>query len=377
MKTIGMHFDPQASFDLLERRVAAAKQQGAKSVLVLAGDGTRWDADLVDPWLRAQTLPVYGGVFPQVLMGTQHSANALVTVALTEAPEVAVVTGLDHPRFDLCAPLAPLRAMDAPVLLLVDGLAPYIARFMEAVFDELGGGAPLMGGGAGSLSFESRPCLFTPQGMLKNAALLLTLPGPLGVGVDHGWTALAGPFLVTQSQGNRVLSINYRPAAEVYRECVEPRVGCQLDPDNFFGHAKGHPFGMERSDGSLLVRDPIIMDGTTLVCVGEVPEQTALHVLCGTPENLIEAAARGTRMATQQLTTPCNTALVIDCISRVLFLGDRFVEELQGVQTALAAANPQASPPFGMLTLGEIANNGQQCLEFYNKTFVLGAFGDA
>jgi hypothetical protein len=30
-----------------------------------------------------------------------------------------------------------------------------------------------------------------------------------------------------------------------------------------------------------------------------------------------------------------------------------------------------------MLSLGEIANNGTHLLDFYNKTFVLGAYGHA
>ena len=54
----------------------------------------------------------------------------------------------------------------------------------------------------------------------------------------------------------------------------------------------------------------------------------------------------------------------MDCISRVLFLGERIVDELE-----TAAGDREL---YGALTLGEIADDGRNYLEFYNKTSVLG-----
>ncbi|HEY8905633.1 MAG TPA: FIST C-terminal domain-containing protein, partial [Rhodoferax sp.] len=54
----------------------------------------------------------------------------------------------------------------------------------------------------------------------------------------------------------------------------------------------------------------------------------------------------------------------IDCISRVLFLGPDFPKEMVAVNTG--------QPLIGALTLGEIANNGSDFLEFFNKTAVVG-----
>jgi len=377
MNILHVSFDEIATPLTLHQRLQEAREVGARSVLVLAGDGVEWPAATIDPWLQGLGVPVFGGVFPEVVHGTLHSPTGLVTVSLADVVPLVVVSGLDQTSTDYGAALAALPDETPSLLVLVDGLAPYIARFVESVFDQVGGGPFVVGGGAGSLSFQSRPCLFTPAGMRANAALVASLPQPLGIGVDHGWEPVDGPFLVTQSKGNRILQLNYRPAAEIYRQCVEPRVGEALTPENFFGHAKAYPFGMVRPDGSLLVRDPIVMDGGELVCVGEVPVQTAVHVLRGSDQNLIDAAARGAASAVRALGAPPAGGLLIDCISRVLFLGERFTEELAAVQDSLQGADATARPPFGALTLGEIANNGTHCLEFYNKTFVLGAFGHA
>ena len=59
--------------------------------------------------------------------------------------------------------------------------------------------------------------------------------------------------------------------------------------------------------------------------------------------------------------------MFIDCISRVLFLEKDFEKEL-------AAVYDPKYPLFGALTIGEIANNKHDYLEFYNKTSVVGSF---
>ena len=63
-------------------------------------------------------------------------------------------------------------------------------------------------------------------------------------------------------------------------------------------------------------------------------------------------------------------SLLIDCISRAIFLGPRFANELAAVRTALAAGGAPA--PVGALTLGEISCRGDGYLEFFNKTAVVG-----
>lgn len=372
-----LSFDPQGQPSALAARLQQAVEAGSRSVLVLAADGVPWPAELVTPMLQRQPVPVFGAVFPQVVHGITHSATGLVVVGLGQEAAVTVVSGLDDPRTDFGAALAdvPMPAPDASVLLLVDGLTRCIARFVEAVFDHIGGGPSFIGGGGGSLSFESRPCVFTPQGLLAAAGLVVVLRTPLAVGVRHGWQPIAGPFVVTATTGNTVQQLDYRPAAEVYQQVVGPYVQATLDADNFFSHAKAHPFGIARLDGSLLVRDPIVLQGASLVCVGEVPEQTAVHILRGDADRLIAAASEGTDVALQTLAAPPGGALLIDCISRVLYLGERFGEELAAVQARLNRDSDRALPLFGALTLGEIANNGSQCLEFYNKTLVVAAYG--
>jgi hypothetical protein len=110
----------------------------------------------------------------------------------------------------------------------------------------------------------------------------------------------------------------------------------------------------------------MLLNNEAMLCVGDVPEGAFIRVLTGTKASLIDAAARASQDAQhgfRHATATPDFACFIDCISRVLFLQGAIRQELANVQGAY--------PLFGALTLGEIANDGQDYLEFYNKTAVL------
>lgn len=54
-------------------------------------------------------------------------------------------------------------------------------------------------------------------------------------------------------------------------------------------------------------------------------------------------------------------------VSQGVFLEDDFTKELDGIKKQV-----DNETLFGALTLGEIANNGNEYINFYNKTCVVG-----
>lgn len=115
----------------------------------------------------------------------------------------------------------------------------------------------------------------------------------------------------------------------------------------------------------MVVRDPLMIVEKKLVCVGRVPQESFVHVLHGSPESLLRAARKARDLASTSFGEGAPaTMLFIDCISRVLFLGEDFGKELEMVSMP-------GVPMVGALTIGEIANSGRDFLEFYNKTSVV------
>ncbi|MBD5782163.1 FIST C-terminal domain-containing protein [Pelagicoccus sp. NFK12] len=361
---------PQVS-DLAASIEAVASQPEVRSLLVLACDENGYTAAALDPILKAQDLPLAGGIFPQIILGPTRMEKGHIVVGLRETLQVETIAGLSDLSEDF---EARLEALDVDfsdtrtVMVFVDGLSSRINTLVEELFAVFGLEANYIGGGAGSLSLEQRPCLFTNGGLVKDCAVLAFSNLQTGIGVSHGWQELEGPFEVTESDRNTLISLDWQPAFEVYRETVEAHAGNVFASKDFFKIANSYPFGISRLAAEKIVRDPISLGpNKEIVCIGEVPQQAFVHILKGDPASLIAAAKEALRRGRSgyEGRTDRRMVFLVDCISRYLFLGDEFDRELE------ALSIDEETPRFGVLSLGEIANNRKDYLEFYNKTAVV------
>ena len=347
-----------------------ADRPDVASILILGCDDNGWRPEEIDPILKTCAVPVFGGIFPKVVYGPEAYDRGLVVVGMPWPADVDCIFGLSAAEAVYEVALASFAerngGVPGTVMVFVDGLSQRIGALVEIMFDRMGLKHNFVGGGAGSLSFQQAPCVLTPNGMVADAAILAWMPIRSGIGVTHGWHVASECLKATETKRNTLKTLDWERAAERYRELVEAHSGLCFRDHAFFDIAKGYPFGIQRLGGELVVRDPLSIDGAGgLICVGEIPEGSFLYLLNGTPESLISAAGRAREQALEGLPEAQNRSavLVMDCISRALFLGPDLNEEL----TTLAGD----STLFGAMTLGEIANSGRDYLEFYNKTTVV------
>jgi hypothetical protein len=312
-----------------------------------------------------------GGIFPAILYGEEKIDKGHIILGIYAKMRVHVIPGLSDEACEydeLLEPCLSATAAMKTMLVFVDGFAKRIESFIESLFNCFGLEINYIGGGAGSLSMEQSPCLFTNQGLVHDAAVIALLETRSGVGVSHGWQSVSGPYKVTEAKGNSIQSLDWQPAFQVYQAAVEDHAGKKIRPDHFFDLAKAYPFGIAKLGAERIVRDPFRVEADrALVCVGEVPQGSFVDILHGDEESLIAAARKALALSKQALAPDfhAHLCLFMDCISRVLFLGERFKEELSAVQ-----ANGLLL--IGACTIGEIANSGGSYLEFYNKTAVVG-----
>ncbi len=171
--------------------------------------------------------------------------------------------------------------------------------------------------------------------------------------------------MANQTDDHTIIQLNFEPALKVYQEIVEQHDGRLFSEHEFIELAKTYPFGIDRLDDEVLVRDPLTFEQDSLVCVGKIPENTMLYILSGKSDNLLEAVATATK---QKLTnTTQRQGIVFDCIGRKIFLEDKFNTELTSICQALG----DNSAVFGALVLGEIASGQSGSISFHNKTAVV------
>lgn len=335
-------------------------------LLVLTTALEELSPDDIDSIIDETTLPLFGGVFPQLLACGETVETGAVVVGLEREPTVSVIPGLDEPgkQYETFLDDGPLECGHDTGFVFVDAFADRIEAFIEALFRTYGTALNFVGGGAGTFEGEYEQCLFSNEGVHQDTAVFVTFDADSDVGVRHGWTEVAGPFRVTESNGTQLIELGGDRAFDVYQRVVEDDTGQELTRQNFFEVAKSYPFGISRLHDEQVVRDPYeVTDDGALNCFGNVPEGEFVHILRGDPDALIDAAGNAYDEATGGV-EPSGDVLFFDCISRVLYLESAFDRELDAV-------GQSNDPVVGALTIGEVANGGTGNLEFYNKTAVV------
>ncbi|WP_202319976.1 FIST signal transduction protein [Archaeoglobus neptunius] len=283
---------------------------------------------------------VFGAVFPGVIFNGRRYDDKIIAVEFDF--EVKVYRGVVD------------RVEGKTLMIFGDALHADIESLIEKIYFKLGNRIKYIGGGAGSMRSRIK-CLFDRAGFFSESILLAFLPHDFNIAVRHGWRELDQSFISTEVDGRRIIELDWKPAFEVYREALELS-GVQISRKNFFEVALAFPFGLSKVKGEDIIRDPIGLDGDSIICAGNVPQNCILKLMHGDKEDLIKA----TRDCLESVE---NAVLSFDCISRAIFLGEDLDRELRYLKDT-----------FGALTIGEIGCD-DGFLEFHNKTVVVGGLG--
>lgn len=370
-----VYTDTEGTSGSLQRVLGeAAKAEPEGCLLVLSCDANGFTPELLDPILKNVPVPIFGGTFPAVISEGRKMTHGSVVVAMGWKAQVYSLSGMSDPEIDF------EEMLDAQVgeeefktlMVFVDGLSTRINAFIEALYMIFGLEINYVGAGAGSASLQKKPCLITNDGLKGDGVVLAALDMESGVGVRHGWESVSRPYKVTESSRNTIMSLDWQPAFEVYKSVVEPHSGKSFTELPFFDLATSYPFGIAKLGSERVIRDPVSVDqDLNIICVGEVPVGEYVDILHGEPENLITATGEALQRAWADFpdsATP-GLSLFIDCLSRALFLKEKYSEELQ-------AATSEDVVSVGICSIGEVANSGKDYIEFYNKTSVVAFLED-
>lgn len=312
-------------------------------------------------YLNSKGIKFFGGIYPALLVGRKKESLGFLVQKLEPVYTTLVFPYLMRCKLDLEA------LGDAAALVLVDGLSSKMKDLTDTVYNKLGNKVKYVGGGAGYYDLVHRPCIFNNTGLYQDALIVSIIPADMQIAVKHGWNRLAGPFYITKAEDNVLSELDSENAFEVYKHIVEEFGNVTLSILDFFSFAKEHPFGIVHQGSADIVRDPIMLNGNNeIVCVANVPLHKDVYVLKGDIDTLLEASIE---VSEECAKNPFEEyiPLLFNCISRAMFMEERFEEELTNIQFRMS------HPVIGALSIGEIASLSDGQLEIHNKSTILGA----
>lgn len=332
-----------------------------KSILCFLSDKEKSDFSYLNEVFQSVTKPIVGGVFPGVIYNSEKKDKGAVFIGLNYkfTPHHVDLTVPDSVFNKINGISEASNNQYRSLLIFTDAFAEYKDLFIQSLYDVYGNSVNYLGGGAGSLEMISKPVIITNKGISTNSAVFVEIERELPVGAAHGWKEISSALKITEAKGNEVISIDWKPAFGVYKDLIKEHSGQEISVENFFSIAKSYPFGMAKIDSEFVVRDPIFTNGESITIVDKIPEEELVFLLNGNEADLLKGAsdaALNARLNGQE------ELFCIDCISRVLFLEEKFNDELKAISS---------TPLNGFLAIGEIANSGNAFLEIYNKTVVV------
>jgi hypothetical protein len=247
------------------------------------------------------------------------------------------------------------------LILLADGAAAGHSDLVRGAYSVAGAGVPIVGGIAGHPTRGEPATLFYGGTVLTDAVIGIAIgsDAPLGVGVRHGWRPVGDPMLVTRAAPGRVIELDGRPAAEVYRE--------RLGGDATDERVLAHPLGLQRRSGEAHVRGVRLDNALDGSIQGAVPAGALVWLMESDADGVLGAADAACREAIDALEGHSPEALVIfDCAARLKFLG----EDGAADEVARDVAHGDGTTVAGLYTDGEIARI-RGVAGYHNQTLVI------
>ncbi len=345
-------------FEALDSHLNSCALEGtAKSFILLIADEP-FDVNPLNTVLARCTAPIIGGVCPGLIYGGKTYNRGMLVIDLPF--ELVLIEGELDDSFTALPAMESTEEGKRTAFLFVDSLTANKGQLIHSLYNEYGTRLRYIGGGAGSISFTSIACILSNKGLRSDAFVMGLTSAPVSLGVAHGWHPISEIMKVTESKGRELISINWEPAFKVYQKVVEKHSGRSFAGSEFFELAKSYPFGKPMVQAEYVVRDPFGTDNASIHLVDAVEPGEFVYIMHGEKESLLEGARQAAYLAHAGAPAEATASFCIDCISRRLFLGEDFSEELLTVSADSSAV--------GALTIGELANAGDSYLELYNKT---------
>ncbi|MBC9784068.1 FIST C-terminal domain-containing protein [Heliobacterium chlorum] len=333
----------------------------SEQLMILTADKSSHHVPELINLMNSKNMQFFGGVYAALLSGNKMEREGFI-VQKYEPLYCSIVLPFLM-RFNL----DPKDLENTTALVLVDGLSSKFKDLTDTVYNKVGSNVTYIGGGAGHYDLQHRPCIYDHKGIYKDVLYICIVKGSTELAVEHGWRKMDGPFTITQSNGNTLAEIDYQNAFDVYKDIIEQEENLRISKEDFFSFAKDHPFGIqEKGHFEIVVRDPIgVNDNDEIVCIADIPKGSQVYVLKGNANTLLASSIQIAEYCAKRAPAKYRP-LLFDCISRAMFLEERFDSELSNIQAYLKY------PVEGALSIGEIASRKNGEIIIHNKSTILG-----
>ncbi len=341
--------------------------------LILLADRHAHQLQEIVSRLAAKTMRFCGAVFPGLVVDkrTFYHGAILRKIRCKTPPVILPMPSSSEDAVRNLPSHTELMPEGETCLTFVDCLSEDIDILLSSLYDRFSNHCSYFGAGAGCHDLSDCHCIFDNNGLYSKAALVAIISQPSQCHARHGWNRHTGPIVASRTTNNILHELDWEIAETAYRNTLPENLK-STPPELFYRDVTPrYPFAVEYPGSEDVVRDPIsICTNGDVVFLSDIPQGALMYLVEGTPDSLISAAKEAVK---QSMSDQTESLLVCDCLSRTIALDSKFPSELRVVYEEVNAVKPGLTVE-GVIALGEIASNGDQSVNFFNKTFGICCF---
>jgi hypothetical protein len=255
------------------------------------------------------------------------------------------------------------------IMMFVDWMDPKIYGYLDKLFSLTSQNVTIMGAGCGRTDGRNLPIITRNKEALTNGFLVIFGTNASLVGSAHGSEFYRGHFIAQIENSNRITTINGESAFPFYQKIVQEHFCEEVTPENIFNIGLKYPFGLGGLNGEQALRVPASVENNSILVAGPMDEEVTICLMKSTPNTFLKASYMAIdtgKLNVRDLKS--KECFVIECAGRYSLLGEDFKQELDAIVYEMHGA----SKIYGVLSLGEIANNASQYIEYFNESCVIG-----
>lgn len=249
------------------------------------------------------------------------------------------------------------RLGEAPDLVWLSASPGHEEAILEGIKDVIGRPALILGGSAADNDVSGRWSVMASDGTSPEAVVVSVLfpSAPFGCAFESGYAPTARRGTVTAAAGRKLLTIDDRPAMDIYAEWTDGRIAAPPRGNrSILSEATLSPLGRKQSEIGgipqyLLAHPAIAHADGSMELFANVEAGEAICLMEGSDISLVQRAGRIALNSRDQLgTAPLAGALMVYCGGCMLAIRDRMDEVVASVAESLGGA-----PFLGVFSFGE------------------------
>lgn len=311
--------------------------------------------------LRNSKIKAYGAIFPEIIFDKQSYKDGLLACKLDDEDNVLIQKDISNITFTQKD-----FEKSKSIIIFTDGLSKHVDEYLDSLFELLPPEIDVLGAGAGVTPYTRKEVIFSSEGIYKDASLVVSKKHKIKVGIEHGWSILKDQLVATMTEDNKIIQIDYSDAIQLYKSVIQEDIKETIQDVN--DYIKSYPIGLVKFDNEVLVKEILGISNNSLELSNTISQNSVITILKGEKDKLLKASKEATLKAVQGCKNEQSSIMIFECITRKEFLKDDFEEELEVIKQA-----SNNRPMIGVLSLGEIVNEGDVSLKLFNKTCVVGA----